>query len=309
MITTVTLNPCIDLTLTLPGLTVGGLNLVERRRVDVSGKGVNTAIVLKELGLEVRCSGISFTGNGSLLADRLAELNIPGCFVMAPGEIRTNIKVVDAAKNEMTELNSPGDPVEPGLLEELLLKLEVLAADSEIVTFNGRIPNGATEEIYRFCLERVSRSNPRTVLDAEKAPLRFAVAARPFLIKPNLYELEAAFGETVASREDIVRVCRGIIAQGVAVVCVSMGREGAIIVDEKRAFHAAAPALTPRGFQGSGDSMVAGICKAVAEGGGIEDMLRFGVAAASASIIREGTLLARREDYERFLGQVKPERV
>jgi 1-phosphofructokinase len=301
MITTVTLNPCIDLALTLPALTLGAFNLVERKRTDVCGKGVNVSVVLKELGLETLCAGISFTKNGGLLADRLDSLGIPHDFVMAPGEIRTNIKVMDEAKTEMTELNSRGDPVAPAVLDDFLDKLEHLAAESDMVVFSGRIPNGAGEDTYRRCLERIAASPAKTILDAEKTPLLLALEAKPFLIKPNLYELETAFGEKAATRGDILRICRGILRRGVGVVCVSLGELGAMIVGEREAFYAPALPLTPRGFQGAGDSMVAGICKAIADDGGLEDMLRSGVAAASASIIREGTLLCQKADYERFL--------
>jgi 1-phosphofructokinase len=307
MITTVTLNPCIDLALTLPTVTLGALNLVERKRTDVCGKGVNVSVVLRELGLNTLCTGISFMENGKLLADRLDNLGIPHDFIMAPGEIRTNIKVMDEAKTEMTELNSRGNPVAPAVLDAFLGKLEQLAANSDMVVFSGRIPNGAGEDTYRRCLERIAPSPAKTILDAEKTPLLLALEAKPYLIKPNLYELETAFGEKATTRGDILRLCRGILRRGVGVVCVSLGAEGAMIVGEREAFFAPALSLTPRGFQGAGDSMVAGLCKAIADGGGLEDMLRSGVAAASASIIREGTQLCQKADYERFLGRVKVE--
>jgi 1-phosphofructokinase len=310
MITCVTLNPCIDLFVTIPELKTGALNLVESSRSDVAGKGVNVAVVLRELGLDARCAGINFDGNGSVMTGYLDALGIPHSLTMARGNIRTNIKVIDMAKNEMTELNSRGDAVEESVIEAFFAGLPALSRESEIVAFSGRIPKGAEDTIYRRCVEVAVRTRARVVLDAEGAPLRLALEAGPYLIKPNAYELESAFGRKITSHRDVAEICREeVISRGVAVVCVSMGGDGAMIVDGESAFFAPILDIEARGFPGAGDSMVAGVCKAITDGGGIAEMLRCGVAAASATIIREGTLLAQKADYERFLDMVRVVRV
>lgn len=310
MITTVTMNPCIDWTVRVPSVTLGGLNLVDSTRTDVCGKGVNVAIVLRELGLEAMCTGISFTENGSLLEERLDGISIPHSFVMAPGSIRTNIKVMDASQNQMTELNSRGNEVADSVLEAFLQRLEALAEQSRIVTISGRIPNGAGTDIYRRCLERLARHNVKTVLDAEGEPFRLALEAAPYLVKPNSYELETAFGRRARNPEEVVQVVREeITARGVQVACVSMGGGGAVLVDSREAFYAPALDIEPQGFQGAGDSMVAGLCRAMEEGVGLAEMLAMGTAAAAGSLIREGTLLCRKKDFEAFLPQVKVTKV
>lgn len=310
MITTVTLNPCIDLTVRIPDLRVGGLNLVSDTRTDVCGKGVNVSLVLREFGLATICTGISFDGNGQQLSDRLEQHSITGQFAVAHGNIRTNIKVFDEAKREMTELNNRGEPVEPIVVEQYLTQLLDCARRSEIVVFSGRIAQGSGDDIYRRSIKALKKLPVKIIVDAEGEPLKQALKEKPYLIKPNTYELETAFRCKIKSREDVVRVCREkVIAKGVQVVCVSMGGDGAMIVDRNEAFHAPALALDIKGFQGAGDSMVAGICKAMKERRGIDDMLRFGVAAASASLIREGTLLCRRQDFAALLPKVQVEKL
>ncbi|MDL2232851.1 1-phosphofructokinase family hexose kinase [Ruminococcaceae bacterium OttesenSCG-928-L11] len=309
MITTVTMNPCIDWGVSLSSVVCGQLNLVDTTRTDVSGKGINVALVLRELGLEPLCTGLNFTGNGSMLEDRLQAAAIPGDFLMVPGNIRTNIKVTDTSKKEMTELNSRGEPVDRAYLKPFLEKLRRLAASSEIVTISGRLPNGWADDTYRQMIEALTDLSVKVVLDADKEPLRLAIQARPYLIKPNTYELETTFGTPIRGKQDIVEVCRRIIAEGVSIVCVSMGGEGAMIVDAAQAWYAPVLPIVPRGFPGAGDSMVAGLVRAMHDDCEPEEMLRHGMAASAASIIREGTLLCQRADYDRFLGQVRLERV
>lgn len=312
MITTITLNPCIDSTLFLDSLKTGGLNLVTRSRTDTSGKGVNVSIVLRAFGISTMCTGISFDGNGAQLARTLEENCIAHNFAVAHGNIRTNIKLMDLSKNEMTEVNSYGDVVGEHVIKDYLEKLVDLAHRSSMLVFSGRIPNGGDKsyaDIYRRSLEAVKKLPALTIVDAEKEPLKQAVMAKPYLIKPNTYELEQTFGCKIHSHKDAVDACRDVIKKGVKVVCCSMGGDGAIIVNNKEAWFAPPLKLDVKGFQGAGDSMVAGICKALHSKLELKDMLRFAVAAASASLLLEGTQLCRMPDFEKLLPQVKIESI
>jgi len=312
MVTTVTLNPCIDLTLYLNGLFVGGLNMVESSRSDTRGKGVNVAVVLRALEVSTMCTGISFDGNGSLLDTFLEEQCISHDFAIARGNIRTNMKLMDTVKNEMTEVNSHGDEVDARIIEQYLEKLKIHAKKSCIMTFSGRIPNGGCvsfADIYKKSLEAVRDFPLITIVDAEKEPLRQAVLAKPDIIKPNTYELEETFGCKIHSRGDIVEACRDIIKKGVKVVCCSMGGDGALIADNKEAWFSPPMDIVPKGFTGAGDSMVAGMCRAIRDKRELKDLLRYGVAAASASLLLEGTLLCRGHDFNRLLPLVRIEAV
>lgn len=309
MITTVTLNPCIDLTIFLDGFKTGGLNMVKNSRSDAAGKGINVSVVLRAFGLSTMCTGISFDGNSAMFDRFLEEQCIAHDFAMARGDIRTNIKLLDVSKNEMTEVNSHGEPVEAHVIREYFDKLTNYAHKSSMLVFSGRIPNGGGEDIYRRSLEAVRNLPVLTIVDAEKEPLKQAVLAKPYLIKPNTFELEETFGCKIHSHKDVTDACRDIIKKGVKVVCCSMGGEGAMIVDKKEAWFAPPLDVELKSFQGAGDSVVAGICKAIHDKLELKDMLRYGVAAASASLTREGTLLCRRSDFDRLLPLVTVEAV
>ena len=309
MITTVTLNPCIDYTVNVPELTLGSLNMMQSSRLDVSGKGVNVAVVLSRFGIPVFCTGVSFTANHTELASFLDREGIDHDFVIAQGSIRTNIKINGGESDDVTEINSRGDKVSADTLKQVREKITRLAAKSEMLIMSGRIPNGAGEDIYRKIMRDVRGLGCKIVIDAERRPLVEAVRERPFLIKPNLHELEVSFGKRAQDIPGILSVCGMIISGGVEVVCVSMGKRGALIASREGAFRAVVRDISPRGLQGAGDSMVAGICKAAVDGLELSDMLRYGVAAASASIIREGTDLCRSEDFEDMLVRVEIEEI
>ena len=307
MVTTVTLNPCIDYTITVPGVELGKLNIAKSARTDMAGKGINVSAVLEEIGVHSFAAGLSFADNHSQLEAYLDRLKIAHDFVVAPGAIRTNVKINDSTTNIMTEINSRGNDVSEEMLKEAIEKAAELAAKSKMLVMSGRLPGGAPDTTYRTLVKKAKTAGCKVVVDAEGLPLLEAVKEKPFLIKPNLYELEKTFDCKVKTIPEILRVCGLIISGGVEIVCVSLGEKGALIANRNEAFYAKAICITPKGFQGAGDSMVAGICKAFTEGRGLDEMLRFGVAAASGSLIREGTQLCRCAEFEVFLRQVEIE--
>ena len=95
MITTVTLNPCIDKTVTIDGFTYGGMNRIIDSRIDPSGKGINVAIAYSQLGGQALCTGINYRINGDLIEQRLDRAGIAHDFVTVKGEVRVNHKVYD----------------------------------------------------------------------------------------------------------------------------------------------------------------------------------------------------------------------
>ena len=96
-----------------------------------------------------------------------------------------------------------------------------------------------------------------------------------------------------------------IVRDGVPYVCVSMGGDGALFVDESHAYQASPLPIEVKGLTGAGDSMVAGICCALHKGLDAREMLRYACAAAAGSVRLEGTLLASLSDLEELLPQVE----
>ena len=90
-IVTVTLNPCVDLTLTVDKFLYGGTNNVIGTRKDISGKGINTSVVLKNLGT-VRASNyiylnplFTLVGSAILLDEHLTVIALIGAACIMGG--------------------------------------------------------------------------------------------------------------------------------------------------------------------------------------------------------------------------------
>ncbi len=301
MITTVTMNPCIDRTLEVEKMEIGGTNRVIYARNDIGGKGINAAIALKHLGITGRCIGINYSDNWKSVEQFLSKQKVAYKFTICQGNMRINTKIFERKDGTMTEFNERGAHVGQDTLQHFMEIFDESLNNSEMLILNGSVPPGIPADIYRKMIKKAARCSVRTILDASGEQLREGVKAAPFIIKPNLAELSETVGRKLDDRGQIVKAAQELVGQGTSYVCISMGAEGALLVGEEGVYESLPLKLDVRGVQGAGDSMVAGICLAVMEKKGPEDMLRYGTAAASASLQLDGTQLCSREDFDRLL--------
>lgn len=304
MITTITLSPCLDFTVSLEALQRGTLNLAQDSRTDVSGKGINVSAVLNELGAETFATGISFQENHSLLERFLGEKEIPHLFSIAPGEIRTNIKLIEA-DGAHTEINSVGQRVGEQELREVSQILQHVGPKSKAFVFSGRIPNGVPESIYRTFIKFVRNFGVPIALDTSDKALLLGAQQKPTLLKPNLREFLELSETTETSVEAISKESRRLASQlEVEYICVSLGEQGAVLSSRDTSLFAPAPQITVKSPTGAGDSMLAGLLYALTGGFSMEQMLIYGVACASATVQREGTLLGTKKEIATLLPKV-----
>ena len=305
MITTVTMNPCIDRMVTIESFTYGGMNRILDSRIDASGKGINVAIAYTQLGGRALCTGINYRERGNLIVELLDGKGIEHDFVNVDGEVRINHKIYDRSKQVVTELNESGYPIDTLALEKVKEKVITHSSNSEILVISGSIPKGVPDTIYKDLLKAVSHLPVKTILDAEGSLLLEGIKEKPNIIKPNLFELDSALNIKITSHREILKAEDFFLDKGVEIIGVSLGEEGAIILNESHAYYAPGLKIDVKGTAGAGDSIIAGFCQAMKEGSDLETMLRYGVAAATASVMREGTLLCTREGFESILPKVK----
>lgn len=305
MITTVTLNPCNDLTFNISNFVYGGMNRVLSQRFDFAGKGFNVARIVSRLGEKATATGFLYDENGKDMQKSLIDEGVTVDCIWKQGKIRTNIKLFDEKKKVITEVNEQGVFASKDDVDEVFKKIIELADNSDFLVLSGSICPGCEDDIYsniiRFC-----SNNTKIILDAEGKKLSLGIEQKPFMIKPNLFELETALNKTLETNEDIKNACREIIEKGVEIVAVSMGERGLIIADNnKTIFAPPIKDLQVLGTVGAGDSMVAAFAVSLKRGLPLEEVCKQGVAAASGCVSRAGTDLVTKQDIEQLLPKVE----
>jgi 1-phosphofructokinase len=282
MIVTLTPNPSIDRTVLVEDLLPGEVNRASSSRIDPGGKGVNVVRALVRNSHPARAVLPLGGPDGELLKRLLDDSGVPFDAVPVAGTSRTNIAIVDPAGNT-TKINEPG----PSLTgDETQAMLDAVPGDAELVALCGSLPRGVDESFFA----KVIRHHPgRVVVDTSGAALATAVAAKPWLIKPNREELAELAGRKLPALRDVVDTARKLISSGVGIVVVSLGADGALWVDSEMVHHARATVEGPRSTVGAGDCLLAGVLSALVEGHGPATALEHGVAWGAAAVSLPGS--------------------
>ena len=299
MVYTVTFNPAVDYIVHTKQLIAGATNRSDSEEIYFGGKGINVSIVLSELGVKSKALGFVAGFTGEAIENGVAEKGIDADFVhLNEGFSRINVKI---KSGEETELNGQGPKITDEAIRELYAKLDEIQ-DGDTLVLAGSIPSSLPADIYERILERLSGKKIRAVVDATKDLLLNVLKYRPFLIKPNNFELGEIYGVEMKSTEDIVKYAGKLKEMGAQNVLVSMAGDGAVLLDENGKTHVCGVCSGKvKNSVGAGDSMVAGFV-AGCENGDYEYALKLGTASGGATAFSEG--LAEKDRIYELLGQL-----
>ncbi|MBQ1214909.1 MAG: 1-phosphofructokinase [Firmicutes bacterium] len=294
MIYTVTFNPAIDYVVYVSELKVGKTNRSQHEDVFLGGKGINVSTMLNNLGVENKALGFVAGETGELVEQGLKERGMDTDFIRLPeGDTRINVKV--RGKLE-TEVNGSGPHIPDVYIQQLMEKLEQVK-DEDVIVLSGSVPRSVSKDVYANIMEQMKGRPVKIVVDAAGDLMKNVLPHRPFLIKPNRAELEGLAGKVLGRTREIMRSAKDLQAQGARNVLVSLGGDGALLLDETGKFHRiGVPKGELKTSVGSGDSMVAGFLAGYQKTGDYVTALRTGAACGSASAF--STALATREEVE-----------
>ena len=285
MIYTLTLNPSLDYILQVPDYTEGGINRTAGETLRPGGKGINVSLVLNNLGLPTTALGFAAGFTGEMLMRMLDSQGVRSDWIPLPqGFTRINVKI---KADKETDINGQGPWIDQTAMAQLYEKLEILN-DGDTLVLAGSVPCGIPDTLYQDILSFLQKKDILTVVDATGSLLTNTLSLHPFLIKPNLMELEEIFGETLKTKEDICRCAKELRHKGARNVLVSLGSDGALLVcEDGQVLSQSAPKGTVINTTGAGDSMIAGFLAGFAKSQDYTQALRLGICAGSASAFSE----------------------
>jgi 1-phosphofructokinase len=302
MIVTVTPNPSIDRTVSLPGALVrGAVHRVGEVTVEPGGKGVNVARALTLAGLDV--VAVLPAGESDPILAGLRAIGVEVHAVPIAAAVRTNLAITEP-DGTTTKLNEPGAVIEAGDFAALAAAVIERGRSARWVVLSGSLPPGLNDSWYADMVAALRPYGCKVAVDTSDRPLTALAAgldrAAPDLIKPNSEELAGLAGvsarelESALSRGDagpVVTAARPLIDRGVGSILATLGAAGAVLVDADGAWLATPPAITPRSTVGAGDSSLAGYLRADVEGAAAPARLQMAVAYGSGAAALPGTAL------------------
>ena len=283
MVYTVTLNPALDYILKTKKFEIGKENRSTEEITLPGGKGINVSLILKELEIESNTIGFIAGYVGEKIEQLINEKGIETDFVKIPKEVsRINVKITN--KEDETAINCKGPYIEKIYIEKLYEKLQKINKNDTLV-LSGSIPQGISNDIYKEICKRIKNTQAKVVVDATGDLLINTLEYHPFLIKPNINELQDIFKTKISNKDEALEYAEKLQEKGAKNVLVSMGGDGSVLLDENGYSYKMNPITNGERINtvGAGDSMVAGFIAGYEKYHSCEKALQLGAACRNSN--------------------------
>lgn len=303
------LNPCLDVSLTIADLAVGKTNYYSSYQEDLGGKGSNVIRAIHALGGSGSLFSPDYPDDGSKVYHLMQQEGIKAHLVNLPGHLRINYKILDSGENHemrMTELNSPGNFLPEVAVRMLTREWTRQIDQDQLLVLSGSMAPGLPVDTYKNLILAQHKRGGRVVLDAKGEAFKLALEAKPDLVKPNRDELAEATGMPCSTIDEVVAAALRLREMGADVVLASMAEGGAILTRGTSVFYAGIPENSDiKRLAGAGDAMAAVLaCFASRDDDltddELPDVLVWAMAASQAAISREGIRMANMSEVERW---------
>lgn len=301
------MNPALDKTVEVECLEPGKLNRVTNTLIDAGGKGINVSKIIKILGGESLATGFICGESGRQLQKIVDNAGIRHDFIEKVGETRTNTKILDE-KHGITEINEAGPLLTDEDAENICDKLVGLATKDMIFVLSGKLPEGISLDFYKNLIIILKEKGAKVFLDADGEVLELGMEATPNYIKPNLFELKQyskVLGGADISLTQIKKVCLELIKEGIELVAVSMGKEGALFVTKSETYFVEGLDVNVASTVGAGDSMVGALAYGIEKKLTLEETICLSMAAAGGAVMTKGTNPPTLELIDKLKKEVK----
>lgn len=320
MIITVSLNPSLDKTLSVPRLNLGEVNRARVLRLDLAGKGMNVSRALRALGIDSKIVGFVAGRTGEALQEGLTAAGFEVHFIATEGETRQNMTLLDESSGLYTKINEPGAAVQPKHIETMIALIGEIAKPGDLFAFCGSLPPGAPSDLYARLICLVQERGGLAFLDSSGPAFREGVSAHPFAIKPNHQEAAELLAVSLETEQGCLDAVRQLLQYdgandqekgrqkdsrgGTRLVVLTRGASGLIVGYDDRVVVAVPPTVEARSPIGAGDSTLAGMLWAAQDGCDAAEIARRAAACGTAAAMQEGTGVGDRPLVESLLSRV-----
>jgi 6-phosphofructokinase 2 len=304
-IVTLTMNPAVDESTSVLYVLPDRKLRCEAPTYEPGGGGINVARAIRKLGGDALACFPAAGPAGELLRRLLDAEGVRQTPIQVAGWTRENLNVLEEVSGRQFRFCMPGAPLGDHEWPLFLDWVRELRPVPDFLVASGSLPPGVPVDFYARLAALGRQLGSRLVLDTSGAPLASAVEKGVYLLKPSLREFQALMGEHEGDESRIASLAATVVERGwCEILVLSLGPGGALWVTASERERLASPTVRVKSSVGAGDSMVAGIVLSLAQGRGLGEAVRFGVAAGAAAVMNPGTALCRPEDVQRLYPQV-----
>ncbi len=251
------------------------------------GKGANQAIAIGRLNGNVSMLGkVGNDSYGETLLEALKENNVES-YVSKQDGVSTGIATIlveNNGENRIVIINGANYCVEV----EDLYKYEALFDKCNIILAQLELKMEIVDELAKI----VKRKNKIFILNpAPYSHLKDETLSSVTYLTPNETELALLSNkESIDSIDEIKEACYQLLNKGVKNVIVTLGKKGALIVNENICELVEAFKVDAVDTTAAGDCFNGALAKCLDEGKDLANAVRFANAAAAISVTKKGAI-------------------
>lgn len=287
------LNPAVDVEWRVTSVHWDEKNVVLGERRWAGGKSVNVARWLRHLGGSVKLLVPLGGATGAELRRQMRAEKVSVRAVAVGEPTRANVMITQEQGPQL-RFNPRGPKLTPAEWRTFFAAAEAEMCRSSLLILSGALCRDARPTIYCDLIRLAHRLKVRVVLDCDGPAFARGVTAKPFLVKPNTFELAQWAGRKLDSEAEIEAAARALSRVTGGWVFVSRDARGGLLVNEagSRGWRARVPAVRARNTVGAGDALLAGAARQIVADASPEEWLRKGLATATAGVQRRAGELA-----------------
>lgn len=311
-ILTVTLNSAIDQVLLVDAFNPGSEATIQKTITCVGGKGLDSSVALRGLGVETYAIALLAGEHGRTLEQIAAGYGISIRPVWVEGETRVCYVVAEKTAKRVSHLKAGLLRVTENHLNALKEQFTACLSQIDWALLAGSLPAGVHPQIYGELVDLAHRADKPALVDSWGPALLASLPARPEIVKLNAAEFRATFPEVNAG-DGIENTTRAAVMVKhhycLPAVVVTCGAEGIAAATPEGAFLVAVPPQDVVNAAGAGDAASAALAWRLALGEGWAEALRWAGAVSAAGVLTEATGEVSTRDVTRILPAVSMRRL
>jgi len=305
-IVTLTINPAVDKSTYVDSILPEHKLRCDAPVFEPGGGGINVSRAIKRMGGDSLAYYLAGGSTGNVLSQLLDAEGLMHVPIPSVKWTRENFAVTERTTDQQFRFGMPGSIIPEEEWRYSLIKLEKTNPVPEYIVASGSLPRGVPEDYYARVATIAKTMGAKLILDTSGGALKQAAGIGVYLLKPNASELANLAGKEHMEEHEKEKFARELVEDGMCeVMVVSLGAKGAMLVTKDQVEYVTPPDIKPKSTVGAGDSMVAGIVYTLSQGWPLSEVIKYGVAAGTATSMTPGSELCKIEDIEEIYNWLK----
>lgn len=299
MILTACPNTALDIILFVDEWTPGIPVRTNRVVHCVGGKGLDSSVVLSQLGVHTTAIACFAGFMGKQLLDIVNEYGIKIEPVWVDGESRVSYVVAEAKNKRHTHIIAGEMEITREHRDIFIDKFIQHLYQADMVIMAGSLPTSMDVDFYALLVSAANQAGVPCLIDSQKASMRTAINEKPFIVKMNWEEFEWTFGCKANNLDELIHKASEVKKiHAIRNMVLTLSKEGILALTEDGEFLAKAPLQEPVNAAGAGDAVSAALGWRLSLKEDWDVALRWAAAISAAAVLTERTGDVHIEDVQ-----------